>query len=293
MPAALFPKSNEIQGWTLASAPIQFQENRLFDYMDGAAEIPKSYTFRSLGSAKYQMAGNTLELAIFDMGDAADAFGYYSARVFLEHSPRSKERIIALEHPAHLYSTVGVLTFWKDHYTVILQPDNGKPDEASLLLFARFVSSQIGARGAEPLMLRRLPAAGQVASSARFIRGKAAFDSTVMFTARDLFGLSKGPEAVAAEYSLRGGVATLVIIKYANQEAARLAVSSFHQIMVAGKAVVGKSTLPTAFVCQTVGRAKAVGVMATGNEVLLSVGANDVSTADSGLKKLFETTVRK
>src|SRR5579871_4660572 len=135
----LFPPSNAVPGWTLKEGLRLFSGDQLFDYMDGAAEIPKSYDFRQLASAKYQPGTTDFEVAIFDMGRPEDAFGYYSARSFLEHSPKSKDRSIPLDHPARLYTAVGVLTLWKGRYTVILQPDIGTPGEATLLQFARAI----------------------------------------------------------------------------------------------------------------------------------------------------------
>ena len=289
VPAALFPTSNEVPGWSIKRSPVNYQANQLFDYMDGAAEIPKSYNFRSLGSAKYQNSNTTLEVAIFDMGSAADAYGYYSARVFLEHSPRAKERIVSLDHPAHIYSTVGVLTFWKDRYTIILQPDDGKPDDSSLLRFAKLISSHIPDKGALPALLTILPKTGLIANSARYVHGKAAFDATIMFTAKDVFGMSEGPTAVAAEYNLAGVDSTLAIIKYTKADAATRAVADLRKLMVSGKAQFGTSSISGAFVCLSTGRAKGVGAAAEGSFVMLTVGQKDAAGAESGLKMLVKS----
>src|SRR5579862_2127546 len=190
----LFPRTNEVSGWALKDVPKLFSGNQVFDYMDGAGEIPRSYGLRQLGSAKYARGSVVLEVAIFDMGDADNAFGYYSARSFLEHSPRSKapERIIPLDHPAHLYAQVGVLTFWKGPYTVIVQPDTGTPDETALIHFARAVAAKVRAKGSPPNLLRRLPAGGMAANSARYLRGKSAFDMLFLFQPRDVFGAARG-----------------------------------------------------------------------------------------------------
>src|SRR5579871_5973910 len=104
--SALFPKSNAVPGWALQEGPKYYSGDQLFDYMDGAAEIPKAYTFQRLATAKYHRGTTVLEVAIFAMGDAADAFGYYSARGFLERNPRAKESVVPLDHPSHLYPTI-------------------------------------------------------------------------------------------------------------------------------------------------------------------------------------------
>jgi hypothetical protein len=283
----LFPKTNEAPGWTLKVPPKRFAENQLFEYMDGAAEIPKSYTFRALASTKYQKGDTVLEVAVFDMGAAADAYGYYSARVFLERSPRSKERLIPLDHPAHLYAAAGVLTFWKDRYTIILQPDSGKPDDASLLRFARAVSAKIAAKGEPPALLRRLPAKNMIVNSARFVRGKAAFDSLLLFLTKDTFGIAKRGEAVAAEYTFPGGPCTLILIHYPDSAAAKAGYDAYRQLLTTQKAVFATgSGLPGAFVA-TASKEKGTGAVAVGSTLCVVTGAKDTRDVETGLRQLL------
>ncbi len=285
--AKLFPKTNEVPGWTLKVPPKRFAEDQLFEYMDGAAEIPKSYTFRALASTKYQKGDTVLEVAIFDMGTATDAYGYYSARVFLERSPRSKERLIALDHPAHLYAAAGVLTFWKDRYTIILQPDSGKPDDASLLRFARAVSAKIAAKGEPPALLRRLPATNMIANSARFVRGKAAFDSLLLFLTKDTFGIAKRGEAVAAEYNLSGGPCTLILIHYPDASAAKAGYDAYRQLLTTQKAFfAGGAGPPGAFVA-TAPKEKGTGAVAAGSTLCVVTGAKETRAVEIGLRQLL------
>ncbi len=283
----LFPKPNEVPGWTLKVPPKRFAENQLFEYMDGAAEIPKSYTFRALASSKYQKGDTVLEVAVFDMGTATDAYGYYSARVFLERSPRSKERLVALDHPAHLYAAVGVLTFWKDRYTVILQPDSGKPDEASLLQFAHAVSAKIAVKGDPPALLRRLPVANRIANSARFVRGKAAFDSLLLFLTKDTFGIAKSGETVAAEYTLSGGPATLMLLHYPDSAAARAGYAAYRQLVTTQKAVFATGAGPSGAFVATASKEKGTGAVSSGSYLCVVTGAKDTRAVETGLRQLL------
>ncbi|HLK60846.1 MAG TPA: DUF6599 family protein [Chthonomonadaceae bacterium] len=283
---ALFPASNAVAGWTLKEAPKFFSDNQLFDYMDGAAEIPKSYAFRQLGSAKYQNGVNVLEVAIFDMGTSADAFGYYSARCFLEHNPRVKETIIALDHPANLYVAVGVLTLWKDHYTILIQPDIGKPDEKTLTQFARIVSAKIREKGSPPEMLRRLPSANRVPNSERYVRGKAGFDALLAFIPTDVFGASKKPETVAAEYNLPGRVATLFLIHYPTASAAGDAFNAYKQYLTTKQAVFAASGVPNSFTALAK-KERGTAAATSGSYLGVVLGANDAKTAATALRSLL------
>jgi hypothetical protein len=289
---ALFPQSNEVAGWTLKEGPKFFRGDQLFDYMDGAAEIPKSYTFSQLGSAKYQQGTHTLEVAIFDMGTAASAFGYYSARSFLEHNPRSKDRIIALDHPARLYVAVGVLTFWKDHYTIIVQPDIGTPDEKTLLQFARAVSAKIKAKGRPPEMISLLPRPNLQAETVRYVRGKSAFDSLILFSPQDVFGMANKPDVVSAEYTLSGKQATLFVVRYPTSQAAANTYAAYRQFLSSRHAVFSGSSVPHSFVAMAP-KEKGTGALTRGNYLGVVVGAKDAKAAATGLRSLLGTLPNK
>ncbi len=282
---ALFPASNQVAGWVVQGPPKLYPGERVFDYMDGAGEIPRGYGLRQLGSARYRKGKATLEVAIFEMGRPADAFGYFSARSFLEHSPRSRDRQIPLDHPARLYEAVGVLTFWKGRYTVVVQPEIGRPDDATLLQFARAVSARIREKGRLPDLLGRLPQAGIVLGSARYIRGKSAFDATLIFTPRDVFDIAKGAEAVGAEYSLAGVKPTLILIRYPNAGAARAAFEAYRRYLVSRKAAPAPAGLPDSFAGMD-SRQKGTGARLRGSILGMVTGARDTASARAALHLL-------
>ncbi|MEP6753985.1 MAG: DUF6599 family protein [Chthonomonadales bacterium] len=284
--AGLFPKTNEVAGWTLKEGPKFFNNDQLFDYMDGAAEIPKSYAFKQLGSAKYQKStALTLEVAVFDMSKSADAFGYFSARVFLERSPRSKDREIPLDHPAHLYSSVGALTFWKDHYTVIIQPEIGRPDDATLIQFAKAVSAKIKAKGIPPTLLDRLPKEKQIVGTPRLVSGKATFDATVMFLPKDIFGLGDHPQIVGADYSLPGKSVTMFVAKYATPVRASKALNDYRAYLQTVKSAIAPGGSASRFVA-TSEKQHGTGAVVSGSQLGVIFGAKDSAVAEVGLKSL-------
>ena len=282
---ALFPRASEVAGWNLKQEPKFYAGNQVFDYMDGAGEIPRSYDLRELGSAKYAQGSVVLEAVIFDMGRPENAFGYYSARAFLERSPTSKERIVLLDHPAHLYSSVGILTLWKGRYTVIVQPDIGKATDADLIRFGRTLSAKIKEKGRLPEMLRLLPQQGTIPNTERYLRGKAAFDTLLLFTPRDAFGGAKGADAVAVDTGSAAGTYTLCMARYSTPAAAMEALNNLRQYLVTRKAALVASPPVGAFIAM-VPRINAVGARVTGRYLAVVVGAKDKKTAETGLKLL-------
>jgi hypothetical protein len=282
---ALFPPSNAVSGWTLKQEPKFFGSLQVFDYMDGAGEIPRSYDLRQLASARYSKGSVTLELVIFDLGKSENAFGYYSARSYLERSPTAHEQIIALDHPARLYTSVGILTLWKGHYTAIVQPDVGKPDAGSLAQFGRAVTARIKEKGALPDLLRLLPTKGKTAHSERYLRGKASFDTLLLFTPKDVFGASAGTDAVAAEYTMASGLATLCVIRYSTPGAAKTAHTSLKEYLLARKSTGIPTHLPGA-IAASIPRFKSVGALPLGRYLAVVVSDREPTALEPGLQCL-------
>jgi hypothetical protein len=234
---ARLPQSGQIPGWISTAAPRIFRGAQVFDYMDGAGEIPRSFGLVALASERYRKGAVTLEAAIFEMPSAQDAFGYFSARSFLERNPSGADRTIALDHPARVNSALGVLTFWKDRYAVILQPEAGVPDEKTLLQFARAVEKSIEAKGDPPAMLQLLPLSHAAQGTARFVRGKPAFDSVLIFSPTDVFGAGKGATAVAEEVETPAVKEMLAVIRYPSPAAASAALAAYRQYLTSRKAL--------------------------------------------------------
>lgn len=275
----LFPAASQTPGWTVKEGPKLFTGDQVFDYMDGAGEIPRSYGLRQLASTKYGQGKNVLEVAIFDMGRAEDAFGYYSARAFLERNPRSKEKAVMLDHPARLSPDIGILTFWKGPYLVLVQPEIGKPDERTLLRFGKAVSARIREKGREPALLGKLPRQRMIPGTQRYVRGKPATDSTLIFLTKDLLGMSKGAEAAAAEYNLPGGTGTLALFQYPTSEACLAAYRAYGAYIKADARVLARLRAASGVTRKEKGTA----VAPSGRYLLLVMGAKDAPSAEASI----------
>ena len=56
-----------------------YGRDKLFDYMDGGAEVYLAFDFREVFVRKYaDAAGNEIALDIYDMGSSREAFGIFS-----------------------------------------------------------------------------------------------------------------------------------------------------------------------------------------------------------------------
>lgn len=288
----LFPKSNEIPGWQIQTPMRYFRDTQVFDYMDGAGEIPRSYGLKELGSTVYRKGALTLEVAIFDMGNPTSAFGFYSERSYLDRGAATRDCMIPLASPGRLDPKLGILTFWKGHDTILIQPQDGKPDEKTLLAFARRLSTRIKATGNPPTLLRALPQQGQVPGTRRYLRGHTAFDTALDFSASDIFGAGRGAQAVVAEFKLPGAVGSLAVLQYADPGAAASAFRAYRQSLTARKALFAPGATATRFTAFS-SKEKGTGALLEGNRlsmVLFAQGpkatAKDLSAVAAGLQML-------
>ena len=68
-----------IAGWKKADPPNLYTPGNLSTYIDGGAELYISYNFKNALSMKYMdSADNEIDVDIFDMGSAPDAFGVFA-----------------------------------------------------------------------------------------------------------------------------------------------------------------------------------------------------------------------
>jgi len=240
--ASLFPPSEVVPGWLRPEGPRLFIGDQIFQYMNGAGEIPRSYGFRQLATARYLRDQAALEVVLFEMEDPAAAYGYYSVRdrwpgehfVTLDFpiadcglriaEPENQSAIrnpqSAIANPARLLPGF-VLVAWKGHYTLVVRVDKGSVRDDVLIQMARSVLENIPESGPPPELLHYLPRKDSVPGSAKYVRGKAAFDAEVKFIPEDVFGLKNGPaEIVVAVYQSGGEPYRLVLLRYPNAQEA-------------------------------------------------------------------------
>ncbi|MGV8041628.1 MAG: DUF6599 family protein [Thermoanaerobaculaceae bacterium] len=134
---------------------------RIFDYLDGGAEVYLAYGLVGCLAREYRGAGITVVADVFELASSADAFGAFTHDQDGEEVPVGQG---ALLRP-------GWLSFWKGPYFVSLTADaDTPPAQAALVELARAIAAVIPVEGKPPELLRWLPAKGLATRSARFFR---------------------------------------------------------------------------------------------------------------------------
>ncbi|MBN2199821.1 MAG: hypothetical protein JW747_08240 [Candidatus Aminicenantes bacterium] len=225
--ASLLP--DEIEGWRSAASDRLFDPETIFDYIDGAGEVYRSYNFRILLSRRYECQDRAALVAdLFDMGSSRDAFGVFT------HDLEGEDA--GLGQGSNYKG--GLLSFWRDRYFVSLYAEE-ETEETKRTLFAlgAAVAEAVGRDGAEPGLLRLLPERFRRPGSVRYFHTHHVLNYHFFVAAENILNLGPKTEAVlagqaapveAAPDSMQdpgGGV--LLVVRYPTAAEASEAFSGF------------------------------------------------------------------
>ncbi len=199
-PARLLPPSAQSTMWALKAEPRRISGTAIYDYMDGAGEIPIACGYKALAVGEYtrKSAGGMISVELYEFANAADAFGLYSMKRLAAGKP------VALTIGTDIVqaqSGYHELLLHRGKYMVLIfADDSGKVTDADLMAIAKLIASQV--RDASPLpdLLKLLPSQGVVPRTVKYFHGKAAMD-TVKFVREDLFHLKAHPDVAVATYT--------------------------------------------------------------------------------------------
>jgi peptidoglycan/xylan/chitin deacetylase (PgdA/CDA1 family) len=218
---AIMQTVDGIPGWERTGPPEHFNKDALYGYIDGGAEIVLEYGFRDLSVFKFKptkVSGGTKEVAleIYRMASGDAAFGFYSSK--LEGDEKGWPGIT----PDNWVGQ-GQANLVKGEYLVNILALECSDREIGE--FAAALEPKIPGGGtARPAGMDRLPRAGMVAGSGRYIKGPLAAQNESPFLDGAFwgFGVQEGPgtgearntsEAFSAKYGAYPAISKLVVIK--------------------------------------------------------------------------------
>ncbi len=261
------PTAAQNKSWTPKGTPKRLKGDQIYDYMDGAGEIPLACGYQELVVADYiGKSGGDITIELYDMGSSTNAFGLYS----MKRLPGG--RVVDMGSktaPVQAQAGYRELLCHKGRYTILLfGDDSGKVKDSDLMAMGTILTDSVNEEGPLPDLLRYLPQQGYVAKSAKFFHGKAAMD-IVKFVRDDVFRLKAGRQEVAvATYAAPPG--KLLVIRYGSTSEAEAALHAAQE---------ATETKGLVFVQQ--GRLLAAAWSATGKPV------------DPGLVERLKQTLRK
>jgi len=140
------------EGWALRDVPETFTKETLFEHIDGQAELFLQYGFEKSILAIYRKENSSedkIDVDIYDMGNALQAFGVFSRF-------RQKESPAGIGLDSYLSDQYAI--FYKGKYFVVLQATDSDP--STLKRLAQGIESQISDNSAPPKEIGYFPKSG-------------------------------------------------------------------------------------------------------------------------------------
>jgi hypothetical protein len=197
--------------------PVIYDRETIFDYINGAGEVYRSYAFDDVIVARYENAeGLAVAVELFDMGNSADAYGVFS------YAREQEETGIG----AAFERGGSVLCFWQDRFYICVAAKQLDPDPAPIIEeVARGISQRLPEAGARPSLVDMLPTEGLRPLSERYFHLHHILNYHFYLVRENVLNLSAETDAVLGRYG--DGSTLLLIIDYGDEGAAREALVSF------------------------------------------------------------------
>lgn len=203
----------------LSEADQVFDAETIFDYIDGAGEVYRSYNMAVLVARRFHKDGRPdLVVDLFDMGSSRDAFGVFT------HDLDGED--VGLGQGSTYKG--GLLSFWKDRYFVSVYAEEETPEsKAAVLELGRRIAEAVPGRGERPELVQALPAAGLETKRVRFFHNHSVLNIHYFVASENILGLGPETDVVLGSYPGPGGRAIVVVAAYPDPGLAEAAKASF------------------------------------------------------------------
>jgi len=217
------PNSDAVPNWSSPESARVFNRDNLYDLVDGQAEAFFAYNFEQVAAQDYENADKAmLQVTLWQLATPADAYGLFTASITGE--------AIAIGNDGDTDDGRRI-TFWQNRYFVEVRARQQLP-EVELQSFAETISKALPPGGEAPTIVKRLPVDGLVARSALFFHQEISIQDQVWLGGENILGLSSTTEGVLAQYDLDGTAAQLLLVQYADAQAAEEALSALKNAQV-------------------------------------------------------------
>lgn len=199
----------------------QFYDRKTtFRYMDGAAELYRSYGFKLLMVRRYLKANRPpIIVEAFDMGSPEDAFGVFSFETEGED--------VGVGQGSDYGG--GLLRFWKGRFFFNVYAEQEAPEtKQDILEMGKTIAKSIKHEGRKPKLVNYLPKEGLIERSIRYFHHPHSLNHHYFLSHENILRLGPRTNAVLASYSSSTeGKIFLLLIKYPAQKLAKEAFQSF------------------------------------------------------------------
>jgi hypothetical protein len=198
-----------------------YDRQTTFRYMDGAAELYRSFGFNLLMVRRYIKPDSPPIIAeFFDMGSSQDAFGIFTFETGGEEMGVGQGSDYG----------GGLLRFWQGKFFVNVYAEQETPStKQDVLEIAKAIARSLGREGQKPKLIRYLPQEGLSERSIRYFHLHQSLNYHYFVSHQNILHLGEKTHAVLASYLLpqTKEKTFLLLIQYPSQKMAGEALQSF------------------------------------------------------------------
>ncbi|PWB75396.1 hypothetical protein C3F09_02580 [candidate division GN15 bacterium] len=238
-------------GWTEAQEPQVFPKGRLYDYIDGGAELYEEFGVIKLTVCQYQKEQDELELLVYDMESPDAALGIYLMQA-------GTERPIAGIVARNSGSSSQVNAVRGKSFIQITSLSSSPAMQEPTIALCNQVMAAVP-EGKPVSLLTMLPRDRLVAGSERLVHGPLAVRQVMRVFRANPLELGGSIWGAAAKYRIgTGAVETRLQVTYADTSAARTVFANLEQVVDSSFSLKASSTASRTFEDRTGNRLTAV-----------------------------------
>ena len=211
----LLPSSADVQGITEGGRPHVYKGTKLFDYMNGGAELYYEYGFVQACVQRYQTPPGEVIAEIYQMDLSANAYGIYTFDTKGEHPSIGQDATYER----------GLLGFWKGRYFVRVFSENEELKE-TILILGRAIAKKITEEGERPDIVASIPSFWVVGDSLLYFRGMIALNNSYFLSHQNVLSLGEGIEGITLQYAPETQPLRVIMVRYPDRPQAKEAFQS-------------------------------------------------------------------
>lgn len=201
-----------------------YDRNTTFRYMNGAAELYRSYSFKLLMVRRYVKTGHPAILVeLFNMGSPEDAFGIFSYE--------TGEEEVEVGQGSDYGG--GLLRFWKKNYFVNVYAERETPSiKTDILQIGQAIARNIKQEGQRPKFIHFLPTENLLEKTIRYFHLHQVLNHHHFVSHENILHLGEQTNGILASYFHSGvkGRTFLLLVQYPSEKLAEKAFQHFSKI---------------------------------------------------------------
>jgi hypothetical protein len=199
----LLPSSADVPGITEGGRPHCYKGTKLFDYMNGGAELYYEYGFDQACVQRYQTPPGEVTAEIYQMDLPANAYGIYTFDTKGEHPSIGQDATYEQ----------GLLGFWKGRYFVRVFSEKEELKE-TILVLGRAIAQKITDEGERPDIVASIPSFWVEENSLLYFRGMIALNNSYFLSHQNVLSLGEGSEGITLQYKPETQPLRVILVRY-------------------------------------------------------------------------------